>query len=75
MTGATSVGPAPEASREVLLATLHLLRSQAALFIGYLDVTAPGDREALAAYIRSRCEEVMLEVDMHLSTLNPGVAS
>jgi hypothetical protein len=75
VTGETSVGPAPEASREVLLATLHLLRSQAALFIGYLDVTRPGGQDPLTAYIRSRCEEVMLDVDLHLSTLSPGAAS
>jgi hypothetical protein len=61
------------ASLEVLLATLHLLRSQAALFAGYLDVT--GAQDQLSGYIRSRCEEVMLDVDLHLSTLSPGVGS
>jgi hypothetical protein len=64
-------GVVPGASLEVLLATLHLLRSQAALFVGYLDVT--GAQDQLSGYIRSRCEEVMLDVDLHLSTLSPGV--
>jgi hypothetical protein len=73
MTALPPAGEVPGASVEILLAALHLLRSQAALFAGYLDAT--GGQDQLAVYLRSRCEEVMLDVDMHLSTLSPGVGS
>jgi hypothetical protein len=68
------VGAVPGASLEILLAALHLLRSQADLFVGYLNATQPDAHEGLTAFVRSRCEEVMLEVDMHLSILQPGAA-
>jgi hypothetical protein len=68
-------GAVPGASMEILLAALHLLRCQADLFVGYLDTTQPGTHDLLASFVRSRCEEVMLEVDMHLSILQPGAAS
>jgi hypothetical protein len=70
-------GVLPGASVEVLLAALHLLRSQAALFVGYIATVQPADEAhgVLAAYVRGRCEEVMLEVDLHLSMLNPGAAT
>jgi hypothetical protein len=69
------VGAVPGASLEILLAALHLLRSQADLFVGYLDATQPDAHDGLTAFVRTRCEEVMLEVDMHLSILSPGVAA
>jgi pheromone shutdown protein TraB len=69
-------GVLPGASVEVLLAALHLLRSQAALFVGYIETVQPAEAHGvLAAYVRGRCEEVMLEVDLHLSMLNPGAAT
>jgi hypothetical protein len=70
-------GAVPGASVEVLLAALHLLRSQAALFVGYIETVSPTNEghDVLAAYVRGRCEEVMLEVDLHLSMLNPGAAA
>jgi hypothetical protein len=70
-------GAAPGASVEVLLAALHLLRSQAALFVGYIETVQPANEahDVLAAYVRGRCEAVMLEVDLHLSMLSPGAAA
>jgi hypothetical protein len=70
-------GAVPGASLEILLAALHLLRSQAALFVGYIEAVPPTNEAhgAFASYVRGRCEEVMLEVDLHLSLLNPGVAA
>jgi hypothetical protein len=70
-------GLVPGASLEILLAALHLLRSQAALFVGYIEAVPPTNdaHGALASYVRGRCEEVMLEVDLHLSMLNPGAAA
>jgi hypothetical protein len=77
MTALPPPGVVPGASVEILLAALHLLRSQAALFVGYIETVQPtsGGHDALATYVRGRCEEVMLEVDMHLSMLNPGAAA
>jgi hypothetical protein len=79
MTALPLPGQMPGASLEVLLETLHLLRNQAVLFAGYIDLVQPAADDAahdtIAVHLRRRCEEVMLEVDLHLSMLNPGVAA
>jgi hypothetical protein len=70
-------GAVPGASLEILLAALHLLRSQADLFAGYIATVPPANEahQALGAYVRGRCEEIMLEVDLHLSMLSHGATA